>query len=92
MTELEDDDCCCDEGLEFEYCINKKGGEAVLFNNHIYNYHSTNDDGSIYWRCANRPCSASVTTWNERASIDRLFELGFTAAPTKLTTDFELQQ
>ncbi|CAF0709721.1 unnamed protein product [Brachionus calyciflorus] len=22
---------------------------------------------SVSWRCANRPCSASVTTWNERA-------------------------
>ncbi|CAF0940153.1 unnamed protein product, partial [Brachionus calyciflorus] len=55
----------------FEPCLNKKGGEAVLIDNFIYNFHSFNEfSNTYYWRCAQGPCRASATTFEDLAKLN----------------------
>ncbi|CAF0933440.1 unnamed protein product [Brachionus calyciflorus] len=49
----------------------KKGGQAILIDNFMYNHHAynpVNDTG--YWRCARRPCRASATTYYNYAALN----------------------
>ncbi|CAF0706279.1 unnamed protein product [Brachionus calyciflorus] len=55
----------------FERCLNKKGGETRLIDNFVYNIHSHNEySDKYYWRCAQRPCRASATTYEDLARLN----------------------
>ncbi|CAF1050181.1 unnamed protein product, partial [Brachionus calyciflorus] len=68
-TDIEEED-----GFDkiYELCLNKKGGEAILIDDYMYNHHTYNTvNDTDYWRCANRPCGASATTYYGRAKLNK---------------------
>ncbi|CAF0788598.1 unnamed protein product [Brachionus calyciflorus] len=51
----------------YELCTNKKGGQAILIDNFMYNNPVNDTD---YWRCARRPCRASTVTCYNYAALN----------------------
>ena len=48
--------------MEFEVLKTSKDEESILFKKCLYYKKKINKDGTKYWQCSERKCSASVTT------------------------------
>lgn len=48
--------------MECEFIPTTRKEDSALFKNHLYYKKRTNEDGSLYWRCQKKGCSASITT------------------------------
>ncbi|CAF1037425.1 unnamed protein product [Brachionus calyciflorus] len=59
MSDLSDDDWDQNDSYPLEYSLKKKVGEALLVDHHVYNFHSPNDDGSLYCSLQEQQCQES---------------------------------
>ncbi|CAF0943719.1 unnamed protein product [Brachionus calyciflorus] len=49
-----------------------KGTEAIVIEKFIYVFKRVNKYKSEYWRCQNKNCKASVTTFDELGSLNNV--------------------
>ncbi|CAF0726925.1 unnamed protein product [Brachionus calyciflorus] len=63
-----------DDDLIFNICFDKiktkRGRDAIKIQNEVFVFKKFNKNETIYWRCQNYNCPASVTTYEDRACIN----------------------